>query len=127
MMAILRGNDNFTLNENETFHGLRDLAERTEKALSRIPGGSSRHKFYARTEGLSLHVNCALMVSLIWAKRKNNWPPKANTDAQKACAHLWVLAGGSTTGRWSPNSTAVWRDHLRDASRVKDSHRDKGS
>jgi hypothetical protein len=121
---LLRGDDQFH-NENEMYHGLGDLAVRVTGTIDRIPSRKGRDKFFGRPEGLTLQVNCALMVSTIWVRVHGKSPPNTAKSAQQACAALWEAAGGEILGRWGKTahgaSVVVWRDHLREAKRSADS------
>jgi hypothetical protein len=129
MSRLLRGKDDFFLNQNETYHGLGDLAERVKRSLSHLPKRKGRDKFFGGLGGASAQENCALMISILW--EQIHFAPPANTkaEAQEACAALWKAAGGTVKGRRrktgqklrlpsARGSTEVWRDHLRAAKRL---------
>ena len=122
LATLLLAGDNLFLNQNETFHGLGDLAERVKIQLGKIPIRKGRDKFYARPDGATPQQNCALMVRILWEFVHSAAPKPDDMRAQKACAGLWAAAGGlverggKVIGHWSDRanpSTAVWRDHLR--------------
>jgi hypothetical protein len=117
--TILLAGDNQFHNQNETYHGLGDLAARVASAIAKIPVRKGRDKFFVRPDGLALQVNCALMVCVIWNRVHGKWAPNTNPGAQQACAELWAAAGGRSVERWGATkdgaSVAVWRDHLRRA------------
>jgi hypothetical protein len=118
LAPLLLARDNLFLNQNETFHGLGDLAERVKIQLGKIPNRKGRDKFYGRPDGATPQQNCALMVRILWEFVHSAAPKPDDEQAQKACAGLWAAAGGPVTDHWSDRanpSTAVWRDHLRAA------------
>jgi hypothetical protein len=130
MATLLRAGDNFFLNENETYHGLSDLAERVSKTLGAIPLRKGRDKHFRRSEGATPQQICALMVSALWERARSAVPLNTEKCAQKACAALWVAAegpvevDGKIVGSWTDRtnpSTAVWRDHLRAAKKLAES------
>ena len=144
--ATLLAGDNHFHNQNETDHGLADLAKRAATAISEIPPGGGRNKFHAQPGGLSPHVKCALMVSVLWTSARGVEPPSANETAQRACEALWkaasvgesvrvrgakpkkrkpkkVKAAGCRPDRRKAGESVVrWRDHLRAASRAPSSN-----
>jgi hypothetical protein len=122
LATLLRAEDNFFLNENETFHGLGDLAERVKIQLGKLPIRKGPDKFFARPDGASPQQNCAIMVRILWKLEHSAAPKPDDKRAQKACAGLWAAAGGRLG--WSDHenpSTATWRDHLRMAEALDDS------
>jgi hypothetical protein len=135
LMIMLRAGDDFILNENETFHGLGDLAERTRKTLAAVPARKGKDKYFWRSEGATPRQNCALMVSILWERVRSAAPPKSNVQAQEACAALWAAAGGlverdgKIVGKWGTTrvgaSVSVWRDHLRAAKLLSQSEEAK--
>jgi hypothetical protein len=133
LATLLRAGDNFFLNENETYRGLGDLAERVSKTLEAIPTRKGPDKYFGRSEGATPQQICALMISVLWKEVRSKPPPNTNANAQEACLALWATAGGlakrkrgrKIAGRWRiPSdgaSTEVWRDHLRAAKRLVNS------
>ncbi len=125
LAMLLRAGDNFFLNENETYHGLGDLAERVRKTLDALPPRKGSDKYFWRSEGATPQQNCALMISILWEEVHSKAPPNTNANAQEACAALWAAASGPVkrgrkiAGKWripsDGTSTEVWRDHLREA------------
>jgi hypothetical protein len=125
LAMLLRAGDNFLPNENETCHGLGDLAERVRKTLDAVPQRKGSDKYFWRSEGATPQQNCALMISILWEKVHSKAPPNTNAKAQEACAALWAAARGPVKrGRKiagklripsTGSSTEVWRDYLRDA------------
>jgi hypothetical protein len=112
-MILLNGDWQF-LNQNEMHHGLGDVARRAKRIIDAIPKRQGRDKFFVRSEGLTLHVNCALTVSIIWERAHGCWPPVNNDTAQQTCDMLWAAAGGPEFGGWG-GSDSGWRNHLRAA------------
>ena len=88
--ATLLAGDNHFHNQNETDHGLADLAKRAATAIGEIPPGGGRNKF--QPDGLRPQVKCALMVSVLWTSARGVEPPTANETAQRACEALWKAA-----------------------------------
>lgn len=125
LATLLRAGDSFFLNENETYHGLGDLAERVRKTLEALPPRKGSDKYFLRSEGATPRQNCALMISILWEEVHSRAPPNTNANAQEACAALWVAASGpvkrgrKVAGKWripsDGTSTEIWRDHLREA------------
>ncbi len=66
LMTLLRAGDDFFLNENETCHGLADLAKRVKETLGDIPVRKGRDKFFGRPAGPTPQQICALIVSILW-------------------------------------------------------------
>ncbi len=125
LMTLLRAGDDFLLNENETYHGLGDLAERVKRTLGDLPARKGRYKYFWRSEGATPQQVCALMVSVLWERVRSTPPPNTNAEAQEACAALWAAARGPVKPKRKivrkvriprdSTSTEVWRDHLRAA------------
>jgi hypothetical protein len=135
LAMLLRAGDNSFLNENETYHGLGDLAERVHKTLDALPARKGPDKYFWRSEGATPQQNCALMISVLWEEVHSDAPPNTNANAQEACAALWAAASGPVkrgrkiAGKWripsDGTSTEVWRDHLRAAKRRAESEEAK--
>jgi hypothetical protein len=131
LAMLLRAGDNFFLNENDTCHGLGDLAERVRKTLDALPPRKGSDKYFWRSGGATPQQNCALMISILWEEVHSKAPPNTSANAQEACAALWAAASGPVkrgrkiAGKWRiPSggvSTEVWRDHLRAAKRLAES------
>jgi hypothetical protein len=125
LAMLLRAGDNFSLNENETYHGFGDLAERVRKTLDALPKRQGRNKYFWRSKGATPQENCALMISILWERVHSAPPPNTNVRAQTACEALWKASGGSAAGRWGATpdgeSVSVWRDHLRSAKKLSSS------
>jgi hypothetical protein len=125
LATLLRAGDNFFINENETYHGLGDLAERVRKTLDALPPRKGSDKYFLRSGGATPRQNCALMISILWEEVHSKAPPNTNANAQEACAALWEAASGpvkrgrKVAGKWripsDGTSTEIWRDHLREA------------
>jgi len=143
--GTLLAGDNHFHNQNETDHGLADLAKRAATAIGKIPPGGGRNKFYAQPDGLSPEVKCALMVSVLWTSARGEVIPTSNETAQRACEALWKAAsvgesvsvrgakpkkrnvrvkaaGCGPDRRKAGESVTRWRDHLRAASRAPSSN-----
>jgi hypothetical protein len=82
---LLAGDDAFH-NQNETYHGLGDLAERVKRTLGDLPARKGRDKYFWRSEGATPQQNCALMVGILWKSVHSAAPPNTNAQAQEACA-----------------------------------------
>jgi len=115
---LLSGEDCFE-HQNEMDHALHHYAAMVSRTLNEIPSGPGRNKYYARADGLSCAVNCALMVCMAWKRVNGKLPPNNNNTAHRACAALWAAAGGRMNGLWGRTrertSVVIWRDHIRDA------------
>jgi hypothetical protein len=129
LATLLRAGDSFFVNENETYQGLGDLAQRVSKTLVALPARQGRHKYFWRVRGATPQQVCALMINVLWQAVQSAAPPNTNTNAQEACAALWTASGGPTklkrkSGarvKIASDSTEVWRDHLRAAKRFANS------
>jgi hypothetical protein len=111
---LLKGPSDQIANENETYHGLSDIVERTEAALRRPEfshGGKpkrGRHKVRATfDDSLDNHTLCALMVGIAWKCARGRWPGQQNPPAHRACTMLWNATGA----KWN-NTDVSWRPYL---------------
>jgi hypothetical protein len=59
---LLRAGDNFLPHENETYHGLGDLAQRVRKTLDAVAQRKGSDKYFWQSEGATPQQNCALMI-----------------------------------------------------------------
>ena len=95
MHALLLDGDERIENENETYHGLRDIAARAAQVRARKPPKQGRGKLYPEAaSGPNLMDMCALMVGLMFERGCGRWPGKSNAEAHRLCEALWKAAGG---------------------------------
>jgi hypothetical protein len=106
------------LNQNQTYHGLKDIIDRAEWALTRLNSKSrGSHKFRpAFDETPDTKTLCALMIGVGWIHARREWPKYKNVDAQRACVLLWEEATGVERG----GELSAWRKRLRDAHEYQD-------
>jgi len=122
---LLDGDPAF-LNQNETYHGLGDIAERAARVRDQRPQGQGAGKLYpASAAGPNEKELCALIVMIAWRSHSGKWPK--NTRAMhEACEALWRTAGGQTVARgWGVDgldSVTAWRAHFRRASQFRAPH-----
>lgn len=119
LMTLLRaGDDNFFLDEPQTYYGLADLTLRIEEVLGNLPVRQGRDKFFGSQPGPTPQQICAIIVSVLWEEFHAAAPLNTKQEAQDACAALWKAAGGAVKRRSrkirlpTDKSTDVWRDHL---------------
>ncbi len=122
--ALLLDGDERIENENETYHGLRDIAARAAQVRARKPPKQGRGKLYPEAAiGPNLMDMCALMVGLMFERGCGRWPGKSNAEAHRLCEALWKAAGGRPRVGWGkPGSVVVWRKHLKTAQKYRPPH-----
>ena len=110
ILALLLAGDEQIENENELFHGLRDMADRA--ALARKPRKQGRGARYPETAiGPSSMELCALMIAVAYYQAHRRWPGKNNGVAHQACEALWKFAGGPRRlGRGKPRSPSLAKE-----------------
>jgi hypothetical protein len=116
MRQLLLDGDQTFLNQNETYHGLHDIAERAARVRAQNPPRQGRGKLYPENaRGPNERVLCALIVMIAWKRHNGDWP-KNNATMHEACAALWRTAGGKNIALgWAdgrPESVIAWRAHM---------------
>jgi hypothetical protein len=115
-LSLLLGDDqHWTEDENATVRGLQDIASRSLLAIANVPKGKGPQKSYPRPKGAAPMTLCALIISVAWLETRRKWPGQNKEEAKDACEMLWRIASGD--GRRQSN--AVWRDHLREAAKLR--------
>ena len=121
-------------NENQTWHGLQDIAACTDRLLTRRGKNKRiRRALYPEDAGLDAKGLCALIVSIAWWLGTSKWPGSKNWRVQQMCEDLWAKASGSPRprrntgepqpfrpdlcpaenwGREGSESVAAWKYHL---------------
>jgi hypothetical protein len=129
---LLEERDRFE-NENETWHGLGDIADCTGRLLTRLGDKRNRSKLYPDGARLDAKGLCAFIVSIAWWLETDKWPGRKNRRVQQMCEDLWAKASGSSRprrntgepqpsrpdicpaknwGRLGSESVAAWKHHL---------------
>jgi hypothetical protein len=73
--ALLLDGDDRIENENETYHGLCDIAARAARVRAHKPPKQGRGKLYPEAAiGPNPMELCALMVSIGWHEKRREWP-----------------------------------------------------
>jgi hypothetical protein len=90
---LLDGDDRIE-NENEMFHGLRDIAARAARVRARNSPKQGRRKLYPKAPWPTPMELCALMIAVAHYQSLGRWPGKSNVHAQQCCEALWKAAGG---------------------------------
>ncbi len=121
--ALLLDGDVRIENENEMFHGLRDIAARAARERERNSPKQGRGKLYPKASWPTPMELCALMVAVAHCHLLGRWPGKSNVKVQQCCEALWQAAGGPRRAGWGePGSVAVWRHHLKAAQKYRPPH-----
>jgi hypothetical protein len=122
--ALLLDGDERIDNENEMYHGLRDVAVHAAQARASKPRKQGRGKLNPKAAiGPNPMELCALMVSLIWHEECRKWLGKDNPRAHQNCEALWKAADGPPRSAWGkPGSLIVWRNHLNATRRYRPPH-----
>lgn len=123
MRQLLLDGDHTFLNQNETYHGLHDIAERARRVRTQNPPRQGRGKLYPENAcGPSEPELCALIVMIAWRVHTCEWP-KNNATMHGACAALWRAAGGKDITQWRPGgsfkSFSAWHAHMRKAKKFR--------
>ena len=123
MRQLLLDGDQTFLNQNETYHGLHDIAERAARVRAQNPPRQGLGKLYPKdARGPSEPQLCALIVMIAWRRHTGEWPEN-NKAMQEACAALWRTAGGKNTALgWADGgfeSVIAWRTHMRMAAKFR--------
>jgi hypothetical protein len=147
ILALLLDGDERIENENEMYHGLRDIADRAARVRASNPPTQGLGKLYPEgATGPSPMVLCALIVAMAYHQGNGRWPGKNSARAHQLCEALWKAAEGPPRrGRGEPreppaskhgqNSKAeinwgksgsatvvVWRKHLKVARKYRPPH-----
>ncbi len=119
--ALLLDGDERIENENEIYHGLRDIADRAARVRARNPRKQGRGNLYSKVAtGPNPMELCALMVAMVHCHGNGRWPGKGNVKVHQNCEALWKAAGGPQRAGWGePISVAVWRNHLKAAQKYR--------
>ena len=112
--SLLLDRDERIENENEMYHGLKDMAARAAGARERNPRRQGRGELYSEpAAGPNLMEHCALIYAVVHHHEFGRWP-KNDAKARQACEALWKAAGG-------PRRSG--RDKLRSPSPLKETPR----
>jgi hypothetical protein len=116
LSLLLASDPHWTGDEGATVRGLQDIARRSLAVLAEVPEGKGRRMHFPRPEGAAPMTLCALIVSVAWLETRKKWPGQDREEAKDACELLWQIA----SGEGCRESSAVWRDHLREAAKFRD-------
>jgi hypothetical protein len=121
--ALLLDGDERIENENEMYHGLKDMAARAGRVRERKPRKQGRGKLYPDpATGPNLMEHCALIYAVVHHHKFGRWP-KNDANARQACEALWKEAGGPQRAGWgTPGSVAVWKRYLTAAQKYQPPH-----
>jgi hypothetical protein len=122
ILALLLDGDERIENQNETYHGLKDIAARAARANAR-PRKQGRGKLYPKAPTWPSPMElCALMIETIWQQHTGQRPPVNNAKVHQLCEALWrKAAGGGRRTAWG-DSASGWRNHLRAAKLYRAPH-----
>ena len=126
MSNLLLDGDPTFFNQNQTYHGLGDMAERAARICGRHPQRQGPEKLYPESAtGPNAKELCALILMIAWRNHSGEWPK--NTQAMReACEALWRTSGGRTVARgWGKDgldSVAAWRANIRRARQYRAPH-----
>ncbi len=110
---LLSGDERNLPHLNELYHGLTFLVGRCAEKLASVPAGSGRAVVRAEVDNTpSARAMCALIVAVSWRHARGADVPHTSRSAQAACANLWAVAGGATSGGGWGTTAGGWRHHL---------------
>jgi hypothetical protein len=123
ILSLLLDGDKHIENENEIYHGLKDMAARAARAREGNPRKQGRGKLYPEAPTWPTPMElCALMIATIYHEQSGRWPPVSNAQVHLLCEALWrKAAGGGRPTAWG-DSASGWRNHLRAARRYRAPH-----
>jgi hypothetical protein len=113
-------------NEQEIAAWLKEISQRTDRAINDLPTKQGRASNAPSESTTSPAEFCAFIVAIAWKIARGRAIPVNGNEARAACEILWQMANaqiGSAAGRkdrWSANSDAMWRGHLRAVNRYPD-------